>query len=172
MPETLSSGSEHQSSGRTIPFVLGIIVGVVLTVIVGGAVMFTGRSSTPEPVTADQAQSALEGLGLSECTSQPAPTEGKAFTATNVICQRPDVDESKVSMAVVSKNFEAARADLCIEAVGPTFETIQIVSDNVSVIGIGGKGVLGWSDDPTVQQVAASVGAQVLTIPQFCAGPA
>ncbi|MFM9135615.1 MAG: hypothetical protein ACKOT0_09330 [bacterium] len=154
---------------RAVPFVLGVVVGLVVAAVVAGVFLLVNRSSAPATADPAAVEGTMESLGLTDCTNSAAPTEGKVFTAQNVICQAPGDDERKVSVAVVTKNFEGARADLCRDAFDGSIDEVRIVTDRSSVIAIGGKGMLAWPDDPTADQVAQALGAQVTLVKDFCA---
>ena len=185
-----SSGS---GGDKAVPFVLGLVVGIIVTAVVGGGIYLATRSSggstpaaassspapvptpsgtstsTAPPINPDQVQLALTSLGLDKCTQTPAPTQGKTFTAINVICASSKDDTARVSVAIVTKNWEGARADLCSDVkADPTTQNIQIVSDFANFVAIGGTGLLQWPNPPTVEQVASVVGGKIVTIPQFC----
>lgn len=189
----MSQESPASSGGKAAPFILGLVVGIVVTALVGGLIMLTTRSSgggdaqpspsasttsaAPAPstsspaagVTPEAIQSGLESLGLTNCTTGPAPNEGKTFIAVNVICNDPKVDTNKVSVAVVTKNFEGARADLCRDvSADKSIQNVVIVSDKTSFIAIGGKNVLEFPDPPTAEDVAKATSGSAMTVLDFC----
>ena len=150
-----------------MPFVLGLVTGVVIAALVAGALLLINRSSQPAAADPAAVEATMKSLGLTDCTNSAAPTDGKVFTAQNVICQAPGDEERKVSVAVVTKNFEGARADLCRDAFDGSIDEVRIVTDRSSVIAIGGKGMLEWPDDPNADQVAQALGAQVTLVRDF-----
>ena len=164
-----SSGSASQQGGRAVPFVLGLVTGVVIAAVVAAVVIVVNRSAQPPVGDPAAVEQTMNSLGLTDCTNSPAPTEGKVFTAQNVICQAPDDEERKVSVAVITKNFEGARADLCRDAFDGSIDEVRIVTDRATFIAIGGKGLLQWPEDPNADQVATALGGTVTPVGDFCA---
>lgn len=183
------AGKQETSSGKGAPFVLGLVVGIIATALVGGGIYLATRSGesaspsaasssaapsasasrTAPAINPDQVQLALQSLGMQSCTQSPAPTQGKTFTAINVMCTSSTDDTAKVSVALVTKNWEGARADLCSDVAGDaSVNNIQIVTDYANFVAIGGTGLLQWPNPPTIQQVASVIGGKIVTIPQFC----